>query len=96
VGTPQRIKLPEIYMRVIDPRKIVKLMVIKDISARSLATGVGYRSHAYVTRILRGEIKNVTPERAVRIAEFLEVGVDDLFLPRLSSGTRQIEQRKSA
>lgn len=72
-------------MRVIDPKKILKLMVIKDVSARSLATAVGYRSHAYITRILRGEIKTVTPEKAARIAAFLEVGVDDLFVARVSS-----------
>lgn len=72
-------------MRVIDPKKIKKLMVIKDVSARTLATEVGYRSHSYVTRILRGEIKNVTPEKAARIAAYLEVGVDDLFVARVSS-----------
>ena len=72
-------------MRVIDPKKIKKLMVIQDVSARTLALSVGYKSHAYVTRILRGEIQTVTPERAARIARHLGVGIDDLFVPRLSS-----------
>ncbi|UUW88427.1 helix-turn-helix domain-containing protein [Pimelobacter simplex] len=76
-------------MRVIDPKRILKLMAIQDVSARALAQAVGYSSHSYVTRILRGEITTVTPERAARIARFFGVGVDDLFVPRLSSDTGQ-------
>lgn len=76
-------------MQVHDPKRIKKLMVIKDISARTLATAVGYKSHAYITRILRGEIKTVTPDKAARIAAYLEVGVDDLFVARMSSDTPQ-------
>lgn len=76
-------------MQVIDVKKIQKLMVIQDVSARQLAEEVGYASHSYVTRILRGEITTVTPDRAARIARFFGVGIDDLFVPRLSSDTRQ-------
>jgi DNA-binding Xre family transcriptional regulator len=89
-------RLPEIYMRVIDPKKIKKLMVIKDMSARTLSEKVGYRSHAYVTRILRGEIKTVTPEKAARIAATLEVGLDDLFVARLSTDGGQNVKRNVA
>jgi transcriptional regulator with XRE-family HTH domain len=74
-------------MRVIDPKKILKLMAIQEVSARELAKAAGYASHSYIQRILRGEIKTVTPERAARIARFLQVGVDDLFMPRLSTDT---------
>lgn len=76
-------------MRVHDPKKIKKLMVIQGVSARDLAKAVGYKSHAYITRILRGEISTVTPERAARIANFLQVGVDDLFVARLSTDAQQ-------
>lgn len=76
-------------MRVIDPKRILKLMAIQDVSARTLAAAVGYSSHSYVTRILRGEITTVTPDRAARIARYFGVGVDDLFVTRLSSDTRQ-------
>lgn len=72
-------------MRVIDPKRIRKLMVIQDVSARTLAEAIGYNSHAYVTRILRGEVKTVTPERAALIAAYFGVGVDDLFVVRLST-----------
>jgi len=83
-------------MRVIDPKKIKKLMVIKDVSARTLATRVGYKSHAYITRILRGEIKTVTPDKAARIAAFLEVGLDDLFVARVSSDAQQNVKKPAA
>lgn len=83
-------------MRVIDPKKIQKLMVIQDVSARTLADEVGYQSHSYITRILRGEIRTVTPERAARIARYFGVGVDDLFVPRLSSDAGLSVQRRKA
>ena len=88
--------LPEIYMRVIDPKRIRKLMAIKDVSARRLAEAVGYKSHSYVNRILTGDIKTVTPDRAARIARFLEVGMDDLFMPKLSSDVGHNTQRRGA
>lgn len=83
-------------MRVIDPKKIQKLMVIQEVSARTLADEVGYRSHSYITRILRGEIQTVTPERAARIARYFGVGVDDLFVPRLSSDSGPSVKRGAA
>lgn len=83
-------------MRVIDPKRILKLMAIQDVSARTLADAVGYASHSYVTRILRGEIKTVTPERAARIARFFGVGIDDLFVGRLSSDAGPTVKRGAA
>jgi transcriptional regulator with XRE-family HTH domain len=93
---PTSTRLPEIYMRVKDPKQIQKLMVIQDVSARTMATAIGYQSHAYVTRILRGEITTVTPERAARIARFLGVGIDDLFVPRLSTDTSHSGKKRVA
>lgn len=83
-------------MRVIDPKRILKLMAIQDVSARTLAAAVGYSSHSYVTRILRGEITTVTPDRAARIARYFGVGVDDLFVTRLSSDARQTSKQGAA
>jgi transcriptional regulator with XRE-family HTH domain len=83
-------------MRVLDPKRIKKLMVIKGISQRQLAEILGWESHSYLGRILRGEIKSVQPDVAARIAEYLEVGMDDLFLPRVSSGTPQNAKRRHA
>lgn len=81
-------------MRVKDVKRLNRLLVVQDVSARQLAKAAGYASHSYVTRILRGEITTVTPERAARIARFLQVGVDDLFVARLSTDSRQNARRK--
>lgn len=83
-------------MRVTDLKRLKKLMLIQGVSARQLADVCGYKSHAYITRILRGEITTVTPERAARIARHLEVGVDDLFMPRLSTDASQKRKRDDA
>lgn len=72
-------------MRVKDPKKIRKLMVLQDVSHRDLAEAAGYSGHSYITAILKGRIQTVTPERAARIARHLDVKVDDLFVPRLST-----------
>lgn len=95
MNAPTQPRLPEIYMRVKDPKQIKKLMVIQEVSSRDLAEGVGWQSHSYVTRILRGEITTVTPDRAARIARFFKVGVDDLFVPRLSTDTAQSVKRSA-
>lgn len=83
-------------MKVIDPKKIAKLMVIQDVSSRGLAAAAGWKSHSYVGRILRGEISTVTPERAARIARHLGVGVDDLFVTRLSTDSGKSNQSRRA
>lgn len=96
---PNRAKLPEMYMKVIDPKKIVKLMVIQDVTQRELAEaawGEG-ASHSYLGRVLRGEVKTgIKPEAAARIAHYLGVGIDDLFVARLSTDDGQSVRRRSA
>lgn len=81
-------------MRVRDPKRIKTLLVVQDRSVRQLAIAAGYASHSYMARILRGEITTVTPDRAARIANYLQVGIDDLFVARLSTDARQNERRK--
>lgn len=76
--------LGEVWMQVRDHRKLARLAVIQDISHRQLAEAVGWKAHSYVGRILRGEVKTVDPEAAVRIAHLFGVAVDDLFLTRSS------------
>lgn len=74
-----------IYMRVKNPKKIRALMVLQDVSMRQLAEAIGYAGHGYVSAILNGKIKTVTPERAARIARHLDAPIDKLFEPRLST-----------
>lgn len=83
-------------MQVIDPKRIAKLMAIQDVSQRTLARHAGFKSHAYMGRILRGEVKTIDPERAARIAAFFGVGMDDLFLPRVSSVAGHVAERQPA
>lgn len=83
-------------MQVRDVTKIRKLMVIQNVSQRTLAEKAGYQSHAYMGRILRGEVNTLSPDAAVRIAKYFGVGVDDLFLVRTSNDNGRNGQRKSA
>ena len=83
-------------MQVIDPKRISKLMAIQDVSQRTLATQAGFKSHAYMGRILRGEVKTIDPDRAVRIAAYFGVGMDDLFLPRVSIVSEQLVHREAS
>lgn len=82
-------------MRVKDPKQIKKLLVIQDATYRELAAAAGWESHSYVTRICNGTIKTVTPDRAARIARFLGVGIDDLFVARLSTDTARSDHRSA-
>jgi transcriptional regulator with XRE-family HTH domain len=72
-------------MKLIDRKRLAKLMAIQGVSARQLAKAAGWKSHSYMNRLLNGEVSNLEPEPAVRIARHLGVGVDDLFMPRLST-----------
>lgn len=83
-------------MRVKDPKQIHKLLVIQQASRRDLAEAAGWQSHSIVNRLIHGQVKTVTPERAVRIARFFGVGVDDLFVPRLSTDAGQTSKRTAA
>lgn len=94
--TKTTVELPEVWMRLHDRKRLAKIMTIQGVSARQLSLAVGYRSHAYITRLLRGEIKSLPAERATRVALYLGVGVDDLFLAEGSSGARHSDKRAAA
>lgn len=95
--TLTRPQLPELYMKVIDRRRMAKLMVIQGASQREVSEAAGWKSHSYLGRLLRGEVDTLEPEPALRIARFLGVGVDDLFMPRLSTDTgRSVHRTKAA
>jgi transcriptional regulator with XRE-family HTH domain len=73
-------------MRLHNRKGLRTLMVVHDVSQRRLARAAGYRSHAYMGRLLRGEADTLEPEAALRIARFLQVDVGVLFTPRPSIG----------
>jgi transcriptional regulator with XRE-family HTH domain len=65
-------------------RGLRTLLVVRDVSQRQLAHAAGYRSHAYVGRIVRGEVDTLEPEAARAIAAYLQVDLGFLFEPRSS------------
>ena len=77
-----------------DRKQLAKLMVIQGVSQRQVAEAAQWKSHSYLGRLLRGEVKTLDPDAAIRIACFFGVGVDDLFVARVSSGTDQRDARK--
>ena len=76
----------ELCMRLQNLKGLRALMVVQAVSQRRLALEAGYKSHAYMGRLLRGEVATLEPEAALRIARFLQVDVDYLFAPRPASG----------
>lgn len=71
-------------MELHDRKKLAKLMVIQELSQRELAQLAGWKTHSYLGRLLRGDAKTLNPDPALRIAKALGVGVDDLFLTKVS------------
>lgn len=80
-------------MEVRDWRKLARLAVIQDASQRDIARALGWKSHTHVGRILRGEVKTIDPEAAVRWAHFFKVAVDDLFLTKSSRNPGEIASK---
>lgn len=93
-------RLPGIWMRLHNRKGLRKLMAIQNVSARRLASAAGWSSHSYMNRLLKdpkdGGVDTLDVEPAVRIARYLGVGVDDLFMSRLSTDMAQNVQRRSA
>lgn len=86
----------EVWMQLIDRKRLAKLMAIQEVSQRNVAAAAGWTSHSYLGRLLRGEVSTLEPEAAVRIAHFLGVGTDDLFMARSSSDSRQSAKSTAA
>lgn len=71
------------YLR--DRKKLARLMVVQEVSHRQVATAAGYKTHGHIGALVRGQKTTCSPEAAVRIARFLGVPLDDLFVTRLST-----------
>jgi Helix-turn-helix len=79
----------EVYMRLINRKLLARLIAIKGVSKREVARAAGWKSHTYLLRLLSGEATTCEVEHAVKIARFLEVGTDDLFMTKVSVSTGQ-------
>lgn len=88
--------LGEVWMILKDPKQLAKLMAIQGVSNRKLAKVAGWDSHTYVNRLLKGEARTLRVDPAVRIAHYLGVGTDDLFLTGTSTTHGQTGKRKKA
>ena len=91
-------RLPELYMQLTKTgrKRLLRLMDAQGVSQRRLAEMAGYRSHAYMGRLLRGEVSTLDTDPALRLAHGLGVPVDDLFVPRVSTGSGRNVQRSAA
>ena len=86
----------EVWMRLTNRKRLATLMAIQGVSQRELAAAAGWSAHSYLGRLLRGEVDTLDVEPAVRIAEHLQVGVDDLFVPRSSTSQGRGGKRVAA
>jgi transcriptional regulator with XRE-family HTH domain len=85
----------EVYMRLIDPKRLARLMVIQGVTQRELAAAAGWTAHSYLWRLLNNKVTTCEPEHAVRIATYLGVDVGDLFVPRATTAAGQIGKQRS-
>ena len=87
----------EVYMKLIDLKRLKRLMIVQEVGVRELARAAGWSSHSYLSRMLRGKHDTLSIEPAVKIATYLHVGVEDLFVARVSPNPVQTaSQRKIA
>lgn len=76
-------------MKVRDLKKLRTLIVVQEWSHRDIADAAGWKSHSYVGRLLRGDVKTLKPEPAIRIAKLLGVPVEDIFLTQMDTNLVQ-------
>lgn len=89
--TPQ---IGAIWMELVDLKLLRTLMKSHGVSQRQLAVVAGYRSHAYMGRILRGEVRTLEPTPAARIAHYFAIDLDVLFRARSSTNQVHHDQRR--
>ena len=79
-----------------DRKQLAKLMAIQGVSNRQLAKAAGWSSHSYMNRLILGKVKSLDTDPALRIAHYLGVGVDDLFMVRMSTDSGRSAKRGRA
>jgi transcriptional regulator with XRE-family HTH domain len=79
-------------MQLHDLQLLLKLLAIQKVSGRTLADEAGWNSHTYMQRLLRGDVNTLKPEPAARIAHYLGVPMETLFVPRVSSNSGRTVQ----
>lgn len=82
-------------MELRDRTLLAELMAQHDLSARDLAKLAGWKSHTYLQRLLRGEVKSLKTEPAARIAHSLKVPFNLLFMTRVDGDSVRTGRRKA-
>lgn len=83
-------------MQVRDCKLLGSIAESQQHSHRAIAQAIGWKSHSLVGRIVRGEVKTVSTDAAIRWAHLYGVPVDFLFLTRSSKNPGRGSQRKVA
>ncbi|TLF72964.1 helix-turn-helix transcriptional regulator [Nocardia cyriacigeorgica] len=76
-------RIGDLYMELVNREMLERLMKTKGASQRQLAAIAGWKSHTYMQRLIRGEVKTLSTDPALRIAHHFGVPVDLLFLTRM-------------
>lgn len=92
MATAKIYQLGGIWMELRDRKKLARLMIVQGVSQRELARAAGWKSHSYVARLIKGEAKTLETTPALRIAHFLQVGVEDLFLTKVADSHGQSDE----
>lgn len=81
-------------MELIDRNKLARRMKQMGVSQRELSRAAGWKSHSYMRRLLTGEASTLNTDPALRIAHYLHLDVDDVFVTRVDSpGARPVAHR---
>lgn len=95
VAMPTKIgRIGDLYMEIKDRDLLVELMEERGISQRQLAKVAGWKSHTYLQRLIRGEVKTLNTDPALRIAYHFGIPVHRLFFTRVDTNS-ELEEPKS-
>jgi transcriptional regulator with XRE-family HTH domain len=87
-------ELGELYMILKDRKQLASVMIVQGVSQRELAKAIGWKSHSYMGRLLRGEVNSLESDAALRIAHRLGLPVDLLFLTKVTTKSGRIDPAK--
>lgn len=82
-------------MELIDRDKLARRMKQMGVSQRELARAAGWKSHSYMRRLLTGDANTLNTDPALRIAHYLHLDVDDVFVTRVDSARAQMDSHRS-
>lgn len=92
VTTPQTIGA--IWMELINRDKLARRMDQMGVSQRELARAAGWKSHSYMRRLLTGEANTLNTDPALRIAHYLHLDVDDIFVTKVATDGHHERSRR--